>query len=96
MVYTAQMKNGVVVFDNGSPPEGAKLRIEVVIVPDAAKPPRIESGSDQGPQAGEQSPARPAIWDKLLKLAGTVKGLPPDMAENHDHYIHGAPKRKRQ
>ena len=94
MVYTAQVKNGVVVFDNGSPPEGAKLRIEVV-VPDA-KTPRTQGGSDQGSQAGEQSPARPAIWDKLLKLAGTVKGLPPDMAENHDHYIHGAPKRKRQ
>jgi len=36
----------------------------------------------------------PSVWDKLLKLAGTVKGLPPDMAENHDHYIHGTPKRK--
>jgi len=94
MVYTAQVKNGVVVFDNGSPPEGAKLRIEVVM-PDA-KTPRTQGDSDQGSQAGEQSPARPAIWDKLLKLAGTVKGLPPDMAENHDHYIHGAPKRKRQ
>jgi len=25
----------------------------------------------------------------LLKLAGTAKGLPSDMARNHDHYIHG-------
>jgi hypothetical protein len=29
----------------------------------------------------------------LLELAGTVDDLPPDMARNHDHYIHGAPKR---
>ena len=29
----------------------------------------------------------------LLKLAGTVDDLPPDMAVNHDHYIHGTPKR---
>ena len=35
-----------------------------------------------------------ALWDDLHKLAGTAKGLPPDMAENHDHYAHGAPKRK--
>jgi hypothetical protein len=28
-----------------------------------------------------------------LKLAGTVDDLPPDMAEQHDHYIHGTPKR---
>ncbi len=30
----------------------------------------------------------------LLELAGTVEGLPPDFADEHDHYIHGTPKRK--
>ena len=29
----------------------------------------------------------------LLKFAGAVKDLPPDMARNHDHYLHGAPKK---
>lgn len=29
----------------------------------------------------------------LLELAGTVDGLPSDMARNHDHYLHGQPKR---
>jgi len=29
----------------------------------------------------------------LLKFAGTVHDLPPDMAEQHDHYIHGTPKK---
>lgn len=33
------------------------------------------------------------LAQRLLKLAGTVDDLPPDMARNHDHYIHGAPKR---
>ena len=28
----------------------------------------------------------------LLELAGTVSG-PPDLAKNHDHYIHGTPKK---
>jgi hypothetical protein len=33
-------------------------------------------------------------WVEVFKdLIGTVEGLPTDMAENHDHYIHGAPKR---
>jgi hypothetical protein len=27
----------------------------------------------------------------LLSAAGTAKGLPPDLAENHDHYLHGTP-----
>jgi hypothetical protein len=29
----------------------------------------------------------------LLKHAGCLTDLPADMAEQHDHYIHGTPKR---
>lgn len=29
----------------------------------------------------------------LLEVAGTAEGLPQDMAQNHDHYLHGTPKR---
>ena len=32
----------------------------------------------------------PTIWEKLQKYAGTVEGLPSDMARNHDHYINKA------
>jgi hypothetical protein len=41
----------------------------------------------------EMPGAKPALRDRLLKLAGTVDDLPADMARNHDHYIHGGPKR---
>lgn len=34
-----------------------------------------------------------ALRDMLLKYAGTAQGLPSDMAEQHDHYAHGTPKR---
>jgi hypothetical protein len=37
--------------------------------------------------------AQATLRDRLLKLAGTVDDLPADMARNHDHYIHGVPKR---
>ncbi len=30
-----------------------------------------------------------SLGDRLLKHAGVLADLPPDMAENHDHYIHG-------
>lgn len=33
------------------------------------------------------------IGKKLLALSGKAKGLPADMALNHDHYLHGTPKR---
>jgi hypothetical protein len=29
----------------------------------------------------------------LLKYAGVLPDMPPDFAEQHDHYIHGTPKR---
>jgi hypothetical protein len=37
--------------------------------------------------------AKATLRDRLLKLAGTVDDLPADTARNHDHYIHGGPKR---
>ena len=33
------------------------------------------------------------LGDRLMKFAGTAPGLPHDLARNHDHYIHGAPKK---
>jgi hypothetical protein len=29
----------------------------------------------------------------LLKFAGKAEGMPADFAAQHDHYIHGTPKR---
>jgi len=29
----------------------------------------------------------------VMKFAGCMTELPADMARNHDHYIHGTPKR---
>ena len=35
-----------------------------------------------------------SLRDFLLRWAGTMEGdLPPDLAKNHDHYLHGRPKR---
>jgi hypothetical protein len=41
----------------------------------------------------EKPPAQESLRDLLLRFAGTCTGLPSDMAEQHDHYIHGTPKR---
>ena len=38
-------------------------------------------------------PSNLSIGKKLLTLAGKAKGLPSDFAANHDHYLHGLPKR---
>lgn len=50
-------------------------------------------GSEVRVEVVTPQPSELSVWDKLRKFAGTVKGLPPDMARNHDHYIHGGAKR---
>ena len=34
-----------------------------------------------------------SLRDVLLESAGCMTGLPADFAAQHDHYIHGTPKR---
>jgi hypothetical protein len=34
------------------------------------------------------------VGKKLMALAGILKDLPENFAENHDHYVHGSPKRQ--
>ena len=65
-----------------------------------AELPRLKPEELQRVRAGlaelerQQTPPERSVWDALLEFAGTAEGLPPDLAENHDHYLHGAPKRK--
>jgi len=33
------------------------------------------------------------LAERLKDVVGILKGLPPDLAAQHDHYIHGTPKR---
>ena len=80
MVIRGRVKDGVVVLDeSASLPEGTVVRVEPVEDKAAVKAPE-----------GEQS-----LSEILLSLAGTVKGLPEDMALNHDHYLYGLPKKKK-
>jgi hypothetical protein len=36
---------------------------------------------------------RSALAERLLRHAGTVPDLPVDLADQHDHYLYGTPKR---
>ena len=31
--------------------------------------------------------------DELVRIASQTKNLPADLARNHDHYLHGLPKK---
>jgi len=81
LVLQGIVKNGVVVPEQGSRslPEGAKVIIEYAPAP--------QPGADVPADSGL------SLSETLLKYAGTIKGLPPDFARNHDHYIHGTRKK---
>ena len=38
-------------------------------------------------------PELPSFLEQFREFVGCMEGLPEDFAENHDHYIHGTPKR---
>ncbi len=74
------VQNGVVVLDQpGALPSGTRVRVEQL-------QPVSSPASDQ-----------PTIWEKLRELGKKAElretNLPSDLAENHDHYLHGLPKR---
>jgi hypothetical protein len=78
MVYDGHVEKGVVVVDGlVTLPEGVKVRVEVL------------------PHEGEglETEAVPTLYDQLAPLVGAAKGLPSDLARNHDHYLHGQPRK---
>lgn len=78
MTYRGTVREGVVVLDEPVRlPDGA--RVDVSLVEEKAGVP----GTDNVP----------SVLDQLKDLAGTVEGLPADIAENHDHYLYGTKKR---
>jgi hypothetical protein len=46
------------------------------------------------PVAGGENVASegPTLFEQFGNVIGAVPELPVDMAEHHDHYLHGAPK----
>ena len=41
----------------------------------------------------EDAQTSPSLGEMLLRHAGKAVGLPEDLAAQHDHYLHGTPKR---
>ncbi len=38
------------------------------------------------------APATTSFFEAIRDLVGVIKDAPADLAANHDHYAHGAPK----
>ncbi|HZL37287.1 MAG TPA: hypothetical protein VFC78_18350 [Tepidisphaeraceae bacterium] len=82
MTFRGHVKNGVVVLDEPIALSEGSL-VEVVAVTEST-PTTKEMVS---------RPAQRTLYDQLESFIGAAEGLPPDLARNHDHYLHGLPKK---
>jgi hypothetical protein len=53
---------------------------------------RLPDGTEVRVEIAAAEPV-PSVFQKLARLAGRAKNLPPDLARNHDCYLHGAPRK---
>jgi len=77
MIYRGHVQNGVVVLEDG------------VELPDGMEVKVETVKASELPAESEM----PTLYERFENVIGIVEGLPPDFAENHDHYIHGMPKK---
>ena len=77
MEYTGKVKDGMVLLDKAVSLAEGTV---VRIVPVVVRKPR-------------KQPAAGSLGAMLIKFAGKAKGLPRDLAMNHDHYLYGTAKR---
>ena len=77
MTYRGKVKNGVVVLDEPSAlPEGAEVSVRP-----------LKASRRRASRVRQRS-----LYERFKPFIGIAKGLPPDLAKNHDHYLHGRPK----
>jgi hypothetical protein len=63
-----------------------------VVIFDGTVPP-LPEGTKVRIEPFDVDSALDELSASLLSVAGKAVGLPSDLAENHDHYLHGTPKR---
>ena len=79
MTVNGHVENGNIVLDEAvSLSNGVKVRVEVL--------------ASEGAQATNEEQV-PTLNERYKSIIGSVKDLPSDFAKNHDHYIHGQPKK---
>jgi hypothetical protein len=84
MTVEGHIENGQIVLNQEIRlPEGMKVRVEFV----AIEPPEEAIKN-------AVSDELPSLYERMKPFVGAVEGLPSDYAINHDHYLHGQPKRQ--
>jgi hypothetical protein len=64
-----------------------------VVVFEGSPPPLPQGTRVRIEPVAADEESTPTLAERLKPIIGSVKGLPSDLAEQHDHYLHGTPKR---
>jgi len=79
MTITGHVENGHIVLDQSVPlVNGTQVRVEVL--------PADAEGTARQEEA-------PTLNERMKSIIGICNDLPSDFARNHDHYLHGQPKK---
>lgn len=79
MAFRGRVTGGVIILDDPQClPEGVEVCVEQI----------------RGHEPKDADAEVPTLYERLKPFIGAVSDLPTDMARNHDHYLHGAPKKE--
>jgi hypothetical protein len=79
MTVDGHIEKGQIVLNQEiSLPEGMKVRVELL-------------SDSESPQKADALPG--TQFDHYKSIIGAIDDLPSDFAAQHDHYIHGTPKK---
>lgn len=79
MTYLGHFEDGIIVLDDPvNLPDGAKVRVELLPTGNVAQ-------KTESPPTGH--------YEHYESIIGAINDLPEDFAAQHDHYIHGTPKK---
>jgi hypothetical protein len=67
-----------------------KVRDGVVVLEGS---PPLKEGTVVAVEPLEQTCHGATLGQHLKRFSGSARGLPQDLARNHDHYLHGRPKK---
>ena len=70
------------------------MSITAIVENDTIKlPPGVHVPDGTSARIIFETVARRTLAERYAGLIGITDALPEDMADNHDHYLHGAPKK---
>lgn len=88
--FPGQVRDGVVIFEGPSPlADGTRVEVKPIDMSEAIA--QLSAALLEFAGAAEGRP--PSLADRLRPVIGQAEGLPADLAENHDHYLHGLPRK---